>query len=377
MSRPEEPAAIAGSTAAATASGQDPQDPADTPIELLLLSYLRELLARPALAFADPPTRLTGGFDTTIYRFALAGAPPEYSGPLVVRLFTRSGHRVAREAAVQRAVAEAGFPAPRLVAECRDAGPLGAPFTIMALVPGKTLLSAIASPSLLLFRAPALMAATQAELHALDPVILYRAIASAGLPPGPEGTRGFVAMLREELTARPDAGMVPGLEWLEGRLPGAAPRPAVCHLDFHPLNILVEHGRVSGVIDWVAAGVSDPAFDVGTTIMLMTLGPLDLPGPLAGPAAAGRRWAARRYLHAYQALNPLPPERVQYGEALRCYAALQHASQRLIPGAPEPANAMPYAWGTPTEVRNLSRRFRELTGITLGSERLEGLWRGT
>ncbi|MGH2632158.1 MAG: phosphotransferase family protein [Tepidiformaceae bacterium] len=380
MSRPE-PEQTEAPDEAASAPIEPVGAISDTPLALsqpiddALLGYLCERLDRPELAFATTPQRLTGGFDTTIYRFQLTGAPAGFDGGLVIRIFTRDGGRVAREAAIQETVAQSGFPAPRILALCLDAGPLGAPFTIMPLVQGKTVLDAIASPSLFLFRAPALMAEMHARLHALEPGILYRALASAGLPPGPEGTRGFLAMLRSELTAVPDAGMTPGLEWLEGRLPAASVAPAICHLDFHPLNILVDHGRVTGVIDWVNAALSDPAFDVGSTIMLMTLGPVDLPGPLEGVVAAGRRWAARRYLRAYQQIRPLPIERIEYGEALRCYTGLQHASQRLAPGAPEPAAALPYAWGTPKEVLGLSRRFHELTGITLASERLQGLWR--
>jgi len=373
MSRPEPTPDTPGGTAgksgpAATSGTPDSCDAA-------LLAYLRDHLGRPSLSFESAPTRLTGGFDTTIYQFQLEGAPAEFSGKLVVRIFTHGFNRVAREAAVQGAVAETGFPAPRVLHVCLDRGPLGGPFTIMPLVPGTTIVDAIASPSLFLFRAPVLMAETHARLHALEPSLLYRALASAALPAGPEGTRAFLAMLRDELTAAPDAGLEAGLEWLEARVPVPNAIPVICHLDFHPLNILVDRGQVTGVVDWANGALGDPAFDVGTTIMLMTLGPLSVPGFLEGPVAAGRRWAARRYLSAYQKLHPLPMDRINYGEALRCYTGLQHASQRLAPGAPEPAAALPYAWGTPKEVLGLSRRFHELTSLTLASDRLAGLWR--
>ncbi|HXU23424.1 MAG TPA: phosphotransferase [Tepidiformaceae bacterium] len=369
MSRPEpvlEVAEPGGSAADSPAS--------DVAFNAALLGYLARELERPGLTFLTPPRRLTGGFDTTIYAFRLGSAPAEFSEPLVARIFTRGHQRVAREPAIQNAVAGSGFPAPRILHVCLDEAAVGHPFTVMPLVSGKTILDAIASPSLFLFRAPVLMAETHARLHAIEPGLVYRALASANVSAGWEGTRGFVAMLRDELTAVPDSKLEPGLEWLEARLP-AASAPAVCHLDYHPKNILVDEGRVSGVIDWVNGSLAEPAFDVGTTMMLMTLGPVDVPGPLAGAVAAGRRWAARRYLRAYQKLRPLPMAHVEYGEALRCYTGLQHASQGLVAGAPEPGESMPYAWSAPREVLALSRRFHELTGVTLESDRLEGLWR--
>jgi aminoglycoside phosphotransferase (APT) family kinase protein len=372
MSRPEP--VLDAADAGGSPDSESNSGASNVAFNAALLGYLGRQLERPGLTFLTPPRRLTGGFDTTIYAFQLADAPSDFAQPLVVRIFTRGHERVAREAAIQNAVAGSGFPAPRILHVCLDEAAVGHPFTVMPMVPGKTILDAVASPSLFLFRAPVLMAETHARLHAIEPGLVYRALASANVSTGWEGTRGFIAMLRDELTAVPDSKLAPGLEWLEARLPAATP-PAVCHLDYHPKNILVDQGQVSGVIDWVNGSLAEPAFDVGTTMMLMTLGPVDVPGPVAGVVAAGRRWAARRYLNAYQKLHAIPMDRVEYGEALRCYTGLQHASQGMVEGAPQPEESMPYAWSAPREVLALSRRFHELTGLTLESERLQGMWR--
>ena len=36
------------------------------------------------------------------------------------------------------------------------------------------------------------------------------------------------------------------------------------HLDFHPGNVLVDGGRVTGVVDWDGAGRGDRLFDLVT-----------------------------------------------------------------------------------------------------------------
>jgi hypothetical protein len=89
-----------------------------------LLGYLRSLTACQLLAYAEAPARMSGGYDATILRFSLASAPDPFSGPLVLRLFqaTVDAQRALREAAVQNALADLGYPAPRVfVAEAAQA----------------------------------------------------------------------------------------------------------------------------------------------------------------------------------------------------------------------------------------------------------------
>ena len=53
----------------------------------------------------------------------------------------------------------------------------------------------------------------------------------------------------------------PAFDWLTGHRPRRSQTAVICHGDFQPLNILADHGRLSGVIDWVKATIADPAFD--------------------------------------------------------------------------------------------------------------------
>jgi hypothetical protein len=68
------------------------------------------------LAYAEAPARMSGGYDATILRFSLESAPDPFSGPLVLRLFqaTVDAQRASCEAAVQKALADLGYPAPRV-----------------------------------------------------------------------------------------------------------------------------------------------------------------------------------------------------------------------------------------------------------------------
>ncbi len=113
----------------------------DEDIVRALLDYLRAAIARPALAYAEAPTRMSGGYDATILRFSLQDAPEALSGPLVLRLFQANvdAQRAPREAAVQNALAELGYPAPRVFVTEARVEALGGPFIIMERVPGRPL----------------------------------------------------------------------------------------------------------------------------------------------------------------------------------------------------------------------------------------------
>jgi len=106
-----------------------------------LLDYLRSVTACPVLAYAETPTQMREGYDATIVRFALRGAPDPFSGPLVLRLFqaTADAQQAPREAAVQNALAELGYLAPRVFIAETSIEPLGGPFLIMERMPGRAL----------------------------------------------------------------------------------------------------------------------------------------------------------------------------------------------------------------------------------------------
>ncbi|WP_078548725.1 phosphotransferase family protein [Litchfieldia alkalitelluris] len=46
---------------------------------------------------------------------------------------------------------------------------------------------------------------------------------------------------------------------------------SLLHLDFHPLNVLVDENEISGIIDWTNASVGDPRFDLARTYSILKI----------------------------------------------------------------------------------------------------------
>jgi len=68
-------------------------------------------------------------------------------------------------------------------------------------------------------------------------------------------------------------------EDLEPELLARLARPAgfatsVLHLDYHPLNVMVDRGRVTGVLDWANVAIGDRRADLARTVTLFRLAPL-------------------------------------------------------------------------------------------------------
>lgn len=224
-------------------------------LEDKLLSYLRQALGDLEITYREGPVRLDGGFDTNVYRFRLHGGPLEQ--PLVLRLFRphAEGTRARMESVVQTAVARAGIPAAPAHVCCTDSTVLGAPFFVMDLLEGRPLLHDIEEPA-----ASEIMGRTHALLHGIDPGIVSRALADNDLP----GYR-----LEERLIVMHDVianepWLEPVFGWLTREMPPEE-TVAVCHGDFHKLNILTRDGEVSGILDWSNLSIMEPAFDVVTT----------------------------------------------------------------------------------------------------------------
>ena len=332
-----------------------------------LLTYVRKRLQQPAVAYLQSPVQIEGGYDTRIFALQLACVPPAFSGRLIARIFrdTNGSERATAEGVLQNALADAGYLVPRVVDVCTDATILGGAFTLMHCVTGQTLLAAIKRPSML-WRAPQLLASMHARLHALDPLPIIRAAAAVGIPSSLPSTEDALVRLRAQAQVPGLAGILVGLEWLEAHRPPAVGRSSILHRDFHPGNVLVANGSVTGVIDWANAGLGEPAADVAVTRVVLTMGPLAAPTFLRRPLDVIRRWLAWRYSRAYRRIHPLSEARIRYYEALRCYAAMLHVAQRrLAVRAGTTLARETYAWDAPEQVAKMTRHFERLTGVPL------------
>jgi aminoglycoside phosphotransferase (APT) family kinase protein len=306
-----------------------------------LLRYLRSALYDARLAFSAYPTPVEGGYDTLVYRFQLRGAPGELAKPLILRVFRGSSPaRALQESAVQEAVAGAGYPAPRVRFKCSDEGVLGSAFMIMELMPGEPMMN------LPLDMIPRMLAEAHLRLHAIDPETITEALKSK------LGTRGrtldgLFSWVKDQIHCGGLRGLYEGLEWIEGNLPVYTGDGTICHGDFHPMNILVEMGEVSGVLDWSGFLIGDPAYDVGSTVFLAEVAaPLLLPG-------VDWKALAWRYLQRYREASPLRLERIEYHEAFRCLMSALEGFQGHL------------AWSQPAIRVRMAEYFREKTGIKI------------
>ena len=214
-----------------------------------LQAGLAKAMARAGLGAPGDLSRLTGGATMESWRFAvgdeafvLRRAPSEAF--MTERPF---GHDV--EAAVIRAAHAAGVAAPEVVAELEPGDGIGSGFVMRAL-PGtpdpKTIL-ATDDPGTLLSEC----AAGLARIHALPAEAVPEAVPT--LDP-----REGIATFREQFEAvggdRPVIAL--GLRWLMDNVPQAV-EPVLNHGDYRIGNLLVEDGRLTGVLDWELAHWSD------------------------------------------------------------------------------------------------------------------------
>lgn len=352
-------------------------DKPDISVDQSLLAFLRDLAGSGDLTYLESPREILGGADTRIFAFQLADAPAPFSGPLILRLFAEDDDpsRARWEGAVQSAVAGMSYPAPPVVVSHSEPHPLGAGFIIMARLPGRPMLQAPTLTKMLpeavrlVTSYPIVLAEYQARLHALDAGEFLRALQAHGLPEGGPGGAGIsqrsatIGGQLDQLAARIEGaqltGLQPALDWLLGNRPSDPSRPVICHGDFHPINVLVYEGVVTGVIDWPMATVADCAFDVASTRVLLAIAPIDLPSPLDGAVGLLRRLVVRRYYRAYLSHRAVDAGNVAYFEALRCLVELAWVGERRAGGRGMYRNP----WGSPRSVQKLLSHVRLITGI--------------
>jgi aminoglycoside phosphotransferase (APT) family kinase protein len=343
-------------------------DPTGAEIGVRLLAHLRRIAGMHSVEFAEPPSALRGGFETLIFAFRLAHAPPGFDGPLILRLFREAdaAPRARFEASVNGAIARLGYPAPGVRDWSPDASVLGGAFLILERLPGENLMARGVTPALR--HLPRLLADAQLRLHALDPQPVQRTLEAAGFPAARLLPDTEIEELGEVVTSLGLAGLAAGVAWLRAQRPRNSARTVVCHGDFHPLNLLAESGRVTGVVDWTLRHMKLAAreYDVGATLVLLTHPPVDLPRWLHAPARRVRQWIVRAYLARYAAHAPLAEAALRYYEALRLLGCSTEAGvHRLADLGRVERPPKPTAFSDPRVQAGMFERFRAISGVTL------------
>ena len=262
-----------------------------------LPAYLAPRLGAGELHFAEGPDEIVHGWETYVYRFRLRAEGPlpgPFDRPLVLRIYgsAQGVPRARREFAVQRALHLAGQPVAEPLVVEDGCGLFGSPFLIMEYLPGETLLDYLRHHKTHVLGVGVRLAEQHARLHRL-PASDFPAPAGPFLERRLAEVGAFVRNYGLE-------GLAAGLDWLRTHRPGEPERPALLHLDFHPVNLMVAPGRPPAVLDWSEADVGDRHADVAATVLLIDSAPVEnarLLDRLLDPPA---RWVLiRSYLAVY------------------------------------------------------------------------------
>lgn len=263
--------------------------------------------AWPGTTLTADPTPLTGGFWASMYRLRLTGQPASVPSDVVFRIAPDAAMG-AKELAVQRTVAEQGYPTPRV----RLSGPaddgLGGTWSVMDFAAGSPPLNdlnglaALRRAPGLLTGLPRQLATAMSALHALDPEPATSAI---------DGAAPTVAWRVDDLLdhfegaaallGRPD--LVTAVQTLARTRP-ATGRTVICHGDLHPFNLLGDDDGRTTVVDWTGALRAEPAYDVAFTSMVLANPPLDAPRPLGAVISRVGRFLSRRFISTYRVMAP-------------------------------------------------------------------------
>jgi aminoglycoside phosphotransferase (APT) family kinase protein len=200
--------------------------------------------------------RATGGFDTNVWR--LDRGPHRYA----LRVFRADQQRVLdRELLALGAARAAGLPVPRVHAVGSYLVPLlggvpelpgdgePRPAVLLDWCPGTTLLAAAQARPAQILRLGHAFGRLQRQLH------------QVAAPPGLRTTWiDWGGPIEPRLRARLEATTV-------------ATERRLLHLDWHPLNVLVEHGQLTAILDWTNAHGGDPRADTARTATILRLSP--------------------------------------------------------------------------------------------------------
>jgi aminoglycoside phosphotransferase (APT) family kinase protein len=253
------------------------------------------------LSYGSQPTQLGGGFWAEILTFTLASAPPPFAGELVAKLAPSRSHGE-REARVQAAVAQQGFPAPPVLAN--GPGPQGDGwYFVMPKVEGSPPLSA-ATPAALIravpalaLRLPNLLADLAVRLHELDPEPVAKELQSR--TEWPVNVDDLITDIATASDALDDRTVADGIDKVLAARPRDDDQPVICHGDFHPLNVIIGPAGTT-VVDWTAARLAPPAFDVAFTALLLAHPPIHVGPALQRPLQLAGRWLSRRFVAGYR-----------------------------------------------------------------------------
>ena len=227
--------------------------------------------------------RVLGGWETSLWRFV---TPDGERHALRVHPGPEHALGARNEETALRACVATGVPAPAVEATGQWEG---RPVLVLSWCPGRTCLAAMLRRPWSIWRIGLSLGRQQARIHRVPPP-------SVLLEGAPEYWLARGALQCPEVFAR------------VRRM--ALSTASLIHLDYHPLNVLMDRGRITGILDWSNAAAGDPRADFARTAALLLTASAP-PGPARLPIGAARRlfylaWR-RGYVSAAGPLGDLAP----------------------------------------------------------------------
>ena len=252
--------------------------------------------------------------------------------------------------------------------------PLGGPFLIMERMPGRPLGSEFEGLSIkglgqtldILRKLPRirrevlrLWDEAQTRLQALPVSDFVDRVEKAGFSGENFTFDSYFANLRASAEELGFDELRPAIDWLIVNRPCGSPTPVICHGDFQPLNILADHGHLTGVIDWVKATIADPAFDYGAVLAILATVPIRVPAGLHRTLRALMNNLARTHSRRCRSL-PESEAALRYYQIFNCVVQLvtvgrSRAQERTAQGV----------YNSPVGVANLINHVHLLTGLNV------------
>jgi aminoglycoside phosphotransferase (APT) family kinase protein len=342
-----------------------PADPASAAdVATVLVRRLEPELNVGPLRITEGPSEEPHGWEAHVYRFQLESQvplPALYDRALGLRAYDTpcALARARHEFGVMRAVHAFGYPVPPPLLLDEDCRLLGGPFLVVPWVGGITLLEWLRRGSWRILSAAGKLARLHVALHDLP--------LAGPLPPAESFVERRLGEIERMIADYELVELAEGFDWLWRHRPAAAARPSILHLDFHPANVVVEHGHPQAVVDWSEADAGDRHADVAMTLVLLRTAPVS--GETGVERLMGRParwWLARRYLRVYRRAADLDPDRLRYYVA---WAALRRLAVCGVWRCAGPwvhgfkTSAVQYA--NPSHEAALRRVVRLATGIGL------------
>jgi aminoglycoside phosphotransferase (APT) family kinase protein len=315
-----------------------------------LLQYIHQAFDDTSLQYHTPPTPLTGGFSSSLFKFQL-NATGLLAQPLVIRVYPSISFppgQAFREGEIQNLLLSEGYPTAPTLSICEDVTVLGHEFIIMQFMPGEMMINAYP-----IDQAALELAKAHCRLHTLDMNSITHKLKRKGfytrkhLSSFASSFTKFLEYIKSLITTRQLTHLIPAWDWIDQHRSIVGTNLVVAHCDFHPMNILIDQGQISAVLDWQGFRLGEPEFDVMNTMMKLQC--------LASVLAPQYNWPAllKRYVAAYQQILHLTADKLPYYQAVWClYFYIQ-----IIGGLPRV--------NRPQIRQNLLGHLKAITGIEL------------